>query len=413
MCRFISLRCWSFVASLLIAITPAAVAQQPPQPGAERTIEEIKAEAITRAENGQYPCIGQNPADLKEAFASIKTKDRDEWAAAFIAVGDRYMAEARSLEKTDPAKADADYVRAWRVYSFGRWPVPSSPGKQRSYEKALEAFRAHAKFWDPPMEIVSIPFEGKEIVGYLRLPKNANGPVPLVIAVNGLDSRKEDLSESFSAILPYRIGYLAVDGPGTGQAPIKASPTADHMLTRVIDYVYSRPEVDKSKVEFHGVSWGAYWGTKMAILEKARLKAVSVQSPPIHDTFQKEFVLSHLQGNREYLFDQAQAMMSIFDNVSTIDQLLEIFPKMSLLTQGLLGKPNAPMLIIAGVLDTQVPISDTYRLLSAGDEPKTAWINPHGGHLGRQKGAWPDPVIFREVIIPWIVHALGTESQSK
>lgn len=399
--------------SLLFSFCNLAHAQQPPQPGAERTIEEIKAEAISRAENGQYPCIGQNPDDLKEAFASIKTKDRDEWAAAFIAVGDRWMAEARSLEKSDPAKADADYVRAWRVYSFGRWPVPSSPGKQRSYEKALEAFRAHAKFWDPPMEIVRIPFESKEITGYLRFPKNATGPVPLVIAVNGLDSRKEDLSESFSAILPFGIGYLAVDGPGTGQAPIKASPTADRMLKSVIDYVDSRPEVDKTKVGFHGVSWGAYWGTKIAIFEKDRLKAVSVQSPPIHDFFQKEFALSHLQGNREYLFDQAVAMMAIFENVNTIDELLEIFPKMSLVTQGVLGKPSAPMLILSGVLDTQVPISDTYRLLSAGDVPKSAWINPHGGHLGRQKGVWPDPVMFREVIIPWLVHALTTEPQSK
>src|ERR1700723_1934773 len=142
----------------------AAFAQQPPQPSNERTIEEIKTEAISRAQNGQYPCIGQNPADLKEAFANIKTRDRDEWAAAFIAVGDRYMAEGKSLEKTDPAKANADFIRAWRVYSFGRWPVPSSPGKQRAYAKALEAFRAHTKFWDPPMEVVHIPFEGKEII---------------------------------------------------------------------------------------------------------------------------------------------------------------------------------------------------------------------------------------------------------
>jgi esterase FrsA len=398
---------------LLCAFCNAIHAQQPPQPGSERTIEEIKTEAISRAENGQYPCIGQNPNDLKAAFAAIKTKDRDEWAAAFIAVGDRWMAEAKSLERSDPAKADADYVRAWRVYSFGRWPVPSSPGKQQSYEKALEAFREHAKFWDPPMEIVHIPFEGKEIIAYLRFPKNATGPVPLVIAVNGLDSRKEDLSESFSAILPFGIGYLAVDGPGTGQAPIKASPTADRMLKSVIDYVYSRPEVDKTKIGFHGVSWGAYWGTKMAILEKDRLKAVSVQSPPIHDFFQKDFVLSHLQGNREYLFDQAVAMMAIFDNVNNLDELLELFPKMSLVTQDLLGKPTAPMLILSGVLDTQVPISDTYRLLSDGDVPKTAWINPHGGHLGRQKGVWPDPVTFREVIIPWLVHALATEPQTK
>jgi len=74
---------------------------------------------------------------------------------------------------------------------------------------------------------------------------------------------------------------------------------------------------------------------------------------------------------------------------------------------GAAGKPTAPMLIISGTLDTQVPISDTYLLLSGGDVPKEAWINPQGGHLGRQVKVWPDPVIFREVIIPWLARKLG------
>jgi esterase FrsA len=372
----------------------------------ERTIDEIKIEAIKRAENGMYPLIGLDPADVREAFQSIHGADKDEWAAAFMAVAERYLAEGRSLEATDRAKANADYIRAWRLYSFGRWPIPASPGKQRSYAKAIEAFLAHAHLWDPPLEVVHIPFEGSEIIGYLRLPKNAHGPVPLVIAVNGLDSRKEDLCESFSAILPLGIGFLAVDGPGTGQAPIKASETADRMLSRVIDYAQSRTEIDKNRIAMHGVSWGAYWATKLAILERSRLKGASAQSPPTDGFFQKDFLMNSLLGNREYLFDQVPALMAIFDGVKTTDQLGEIFPKMSLVKQGLLGKPMAPMLVIGGVLDTQVPIADLYLLLSKGDVPKDAWINPQGGHLGRQVKVWPDPLIFKQVIIPWLVRKL-------
>ena len=394
------------VALLLVLafISGSALAQN--EPRRERTIDEIKAEAIHRAEVGQYPLIGLDPADLREAFESIHTADKDEWAAGFMRVADRYFNEARESEKSDPSKANADYIRAWRLYSFGRWPIPASPGKQRSYEKALAAFRAHAHFMDPPLEVVRIPFEGQEIIGYLRLPKNAKGPVPLVVAVNGLDSRKEDLTESFGAILPFGIGYLAVDGPGTGQNPIKVSETADRMLSKVIDYAQSRPQIDKNRIAMHGVSWGAYWATKMAIVERARLRGCSAQSPPVDKFFQKNFLMNSLLGNREYLFDQVPALMNILEGVHTLDEMAEFLPKISLVKQGLLGKPMAPMLIIAGVLDTQVPIDDEYLLLSKGDVPKEAWINPRGGHLGRQVGVWPDPLIFKQVIIPWLVKTL-------
>jgi esterase FrsA len=399
----------SFFLTFFVLISASALAQK--EERRERTIDEIRVEAIRRAEVGQYPLIGLDPGDVKEAFESIHTSDKDEWAAGFMHVADRYFNEAKSLEKSDPAKANADYIRAWRLYSFGRWPIPASPGKQRSYEKALEAFLAHARFFDPPLEVVHIPFEGKEIIGYLRLPKDANGPVPLVIAVNGLDSRKEDLAESFGAILPFGIGYLAVDGPGTGQAPIKVSETSERMLSRVLDYAQSRPEIDKNRIAMHGVSWGAYWATKMAIVERARLRGASAQSPPVDRFFQKDFLMNSLLGNREYLFDQVPALMNILEGVHTLEQMGDYLPRMSLVQQGLLGKPMASMLILAGVNDTQVPIEDEYLLLSKGDVPKEAWINPHGGHLGRQVGVWPDPRIFKEVIIPWLVKTLQASAK--
>ena len=385
----------------LFAIGPAQAQQK------ERTLDEIKAEAVKRAENGMYPLIGLDPADVREAFGAIHSTDNDEWAAGFSAIADRYFAQAKALEASDPAKASTLYVRAWKLYSFGRWPVPASEGKKRAYGKALEAFLAHARLQDPPLEVVRIPFEGSEIVGYLRLPKKAQGPVPVVIAISGLDSRKEDLSEHFGAILPYGIGFIGIDSPGTGQAPIKASENSERMFSRVIDYLQTRPEVDKTRIGVDGQSFGAYWATKLAIVEHARLKAVVAQSPPVDATFQKDFLVNKTLGNHEYLFGLVPALMSIYESANTIEDLSVIFPKMSLVAQHLLGKPTGPMLIIAGALDTQVPISDAYLLLSSGDIPKEAWINPQGGHLGRQVKVWPDPIIFKQVIIPWLVRNLA------
>ena len=174
---------------ICITMSPILLVTAFAQPHPERTLDEIKVEAIHRAEIGGYPLIGLDPNDVREAFQSIHTRDKDEWAAAFMGVADRYMAEGTRLLSSDPKKADLDFVRAWHLYSFGRWPSEgASPKKKISYAKAIDAFLAHAKMMDPPLEVVHIPFEGKEIIGYMRIPKGANGPVPIVLAVNGLDS---------------------------------------------------------------------------------------------------------------------------------------------------------------------------------------------------------------------------------
>ncbi len=234
---------------------------------AERTIDEIKTEAVHRAEVGQYPLIGLDPADVKEAFASIHTRDKDEWAAAFMGVADRYMNEAKSLEKTDPTKANADYIRAWRLYSFGRWPIPASPGKQRSYEKAIEAFLAHARFWDPPLEVVKNSVRRQRNHRLPALAEKCEWPCATRAGGQWTGQPKRRFGGELqrdSAVWRWlsRRGWT-----GHGQNPIKVSENAERMLSRVLDYIATRPEIDKNRVAMHGVSWGAYWATKMAIVE--------------------------------------------------------------------------------------------------------------------------------------------------
>src|ERR1700730_15894879 len=76
----------------LPAVNPVCAQQK------ERNLDEVKAEAIKRAENGMYPLIGLDPADVREAFASIQTSSDDAWAAGFSAAADKYMNEGKSLQ---------------------------------------------------------------------------------------------------------------------------------------------------------------------------------------------------------------------------------------------------------------------------------------------------------------------------
>ncbi len=402
-------RVWIAVALVLGFGAVPARAQAPERTAGrtpERTITEIAAEAQGRAERGNYPMIGLNPADVREALAVIHTRDSDEWAAGWSGVADRYMADAAA----NLACADADRLRAWRLYYFAGWPVPSSPGKRAAYAKALDAYAQHAAALDPKLEVVRIPFEGREIVGYLRLPPGPDRPVPLVLAISGLDSRKETVSETYNALLPHGVGYFAVDSPGTGQAPTKASPTADRMFSAVLDYLQTRPEIDHARIVAHGVSFGGYWATKLAFTEHGRLLGVVAQSPPVDGALQASFLRINLLGNGEYLFDVVPAFLKVVEGAETVDKLADEFPKLSLKAQGLIGRPTGPMLIVGGGRDTQVPISDLDLLLHTGDVPKDAWINPQGGHLGRELRGWTDPVIFRQVILPWELRLLaGTE----
>ncbi len=253
----------------------------------------------------------------------------------------------------------------------------------------------------PALETVRIPFEGSEIVAYLCLPDGAGGPVPMILAISGLDSRKETVAESYEQILRSGLGFIAVDGPGTGQAPIQVSATAERMFSAALDYLGRNRMVDRARIIVSGISLGGYWAAKLAITEKERLLGTVAQPPPVDEFFSERVLREGTLGNREYRFDLAPAFTNVFEGAKSVDDLARLMPAMSLKSLGLLQRPTVPMLVVTGAKDTQVPIADIELLMRSGDVPKEAWINPSGGHLGREPRGWTDPVIFSKVIVPW------------
>jgi esterase FrsA len=176
----------SFALLALLAICSTASAQLAPQ----RTWPELKEAVQERANRNAYPMTGMKSEDVREILSQINSLDRDEWAAAWSRMGERYQARAAEQERTDPKAASESYLVAFRYFAFGGWPTPNSAGKKAAFENSVSAFRKHAQLSDPPIEYVRFPHDGKEVRAYLALPKGVR-PAPVVLAIGGLDSYKE------------------------------------------------------------------------------------------------------------------------------------------------------------------------------------------------------------------------------
>ncbi len=366
-----------------------------------RNLEQLKAEAQRRADLKLPPVDHVSPQDMRQALSQLHSLEPDDWANAFIAIGDRYLQEARQIQPQQPSQAATLYRRAWEVYNTARWPTENSARKKVAYQKALEAFVAYGALVSPPIEVVRFPFEGRQAVAYLRLPAQVR-PAPLLFAISGLDTRKEDMMVTNDLFLQHGIGIFAMDQPGTGESPLKIDVGAQRVFSAALDHLQKRADVDAKRIVVRGQSWAGYWAAILGYTERDRIRGTVVHGVGIHGYFSPEWQSKGLT-TQEYLFDLLPARAAVY-GVSTREEFLAYGPRMSLLTQGFLDRPSAPMLVINGLQDTQQPIDDLFLLMSRGD-PKDVWMNPAGGHMGRS-AQWSAPQITEKIVFPWVQRKL-------
>ena len=364
--------------------------------GRPKTLAEAKQWMLGKLAAKVHPMNLVSKEDGERLIDSLQGLDGASWAAVWGKAGDETRALAdRARESANDAEAAALYMKASGFYFMGRFPCPNHPDKERCARAERETYVLAGSYWDNPVQRVTIPFEGrsgegKEIVFLIRRPKGVERP-PVVVMWGGVDAWKEQMTAACNAFLAAGVATIAMDNAGTGESPVKGVQDAERQFLPVFEWASRQSDLDGAKVGILGRSFGGYWATKLAHLQPERIAAAVNWGGGAHYMFQPEWVESSRYPD-SYLMELVETRQRML-GVTTDQEYIDGFKRLSLVDQGLLDQPSAPMLLVNGKEDKQCPIADLHLLIERGT-PKAVRLFP-GGHMGNTPQTLP-------TIVQWL-----------
>jgi pimeloyl-ACP methyl ester carboxylesterase len=208
----------------------------------------------------------------------------DEWTATANRV--RELADA-SLAARDVAGARSAYFRAANYFRTANIFAMEQSGLAQlraGHANEVAAFRAGTVLLDLPPVEVAIPYDGTTLPGYFFRASGDGHPRPTMIITNGYDGTAEELYFS-NGIAALERGYnvLVFDGPGQGSMIIDRGvvfrPDWESVITPVVDFALTLPEVDARALVLLGLSFGGYLAPRAATAEHRLAACISDCGP--------------------------------------------------------------------------------------------------------------------------------------
>jgi pimeloyl-ACP methyl ester carboxylesterase len=239
-------------------------------------------------------------------------------------------------------------------------------GAMRCYAKVRE-------FAPYTIEHIDIPWNGSVVSGNLHLAPGA-GKKPLVFYVPGCDQTKEAWPHPYyNQALQRGMHVFAFDGPGQGESNLRGIRlTADNYedaASAAIDQLVKRPEIDPTKIGVYALSFGSYWGMRIAAKER-RLAACAA---PWASFVDKYYLMTEESPRYKQLF-------AYLTQSSTEEELDKVVAAMTM--EGRMEQVTCPTLIVSGEYDPRAPIEEVYRLFDQMKAPAELWMLPDQHHNG-------------------------------
>lgn len=200
----------------------------------------------------------------------------DEWRR--VADINEEIAEGYA-EQGFRVSANQFYLRAFRFHRASIvYQEDTDATMMPGYMKTREMFDKAWEMAPPPIERVTINVDGNDLDGYFR---RASGPsgrrYPVVIGYLGADSMAESTILGSGSYSSRGMASLVVDLPGQGAAKrlqeLYMPPDTERLVSDLVDYLETRPDVDADRIGLRGISMGGYAAPRAATAD-SRIKAI-------------------------------------------------------------------------------------------------------------------------------------------
>ncbi|CAL77470.1 conserved hypothetical protein; putative alpha/beta hydrolase superfamily [Bradyrhizobium sp. ORS 278] len=361
--------------------------------------------------------MGARIGEIEEMCAPLQDAARQPDASgtrAFRETWARMADKLCELAAEDEAKgrllsAGEKYGRAASyLMTCERLQAHDAPGRLALYRKCLDTFAKAIALARENCERVEIRYEGSHIAGLLVRAEGCDGPAPLLVQVNGLDSTKE---------MKYRVGLpawlakrgvasLVIDQPGSGEAlrlqGLTARYDSEHWASRVVDWLETRSDVDPRRIGLEGVSLGGYYCPRAVAFEPRF--ACGVAWGANHDW--RDVQKKRLQKEGNFPVPHYWAHVRWVWGARDQDDFMRIAERVHL--DGILDRIKVPFLVTHGAKDSQIPLhwaERTFEQLVNSPKRELKIFTDREG--GAQHASFDNSINAGHYIADWVAETLN------
>ena len=272
---------------------------------------------------------------------------------------------------------------------MSRDPRVDADAWRTAHDSMVRCYAAGAPGLDPPLERLAFPYQGVDMPGWLRKPRDITRP-PVAVLLAGLDGCKEELHAWAAAFVARGMAALTIDGPGQGETSLHLPISHEwgRIIGAVIDTLERRDDIDARRVGVVGQSLGALYAP-LAAAGEPRIKACIANCGP--------YELGRLLPNAPPL---QQEVFRAGAHARTAEQAQRVADKLALV--GAAERISCPLLVVVGGADKLVPPAEGERLARTASGPTELVIYPEGDHV-----CFNVSYKYRPLTADWMAERLG------